>query len=73
MAATCDDCGQPAELIIVELTDKEADALCWSDLLKRCLQLAADATMPDGDAAQNGAQEPVAGNPAAVQTAAGAP
>lgn len=59
MAATCEDCEQAAELIIVELNDKEGLALCWADLLRRCLQLAADATIPNGDAAQNGAENPV--------------
>lgn len=53
MAATCDDCGAPAEIILVELEDKEADSLCWTDLLKRCLELAADATIPsDGEPAK---------------------
>ncbi len=37
----CDDCGNPANVVVSELITREVDILCWQCLMTRALAVAA--------------------------------
>lgn len=45
----CADCGNEAHLVISSLTDMTVELLCWPDLMKRALQVAATLTAEEGN------------------------